>query len=136
MNINLFWLYKNVLWYHIKILFATFQQPYLYHFHNFSAPRRFWMIDYGQDWFQRLWQNRNQPIYQEFCKREFRLQIETFEYIVNLLRPSIEKQNTFWWEAITVEKRIAIAIWRLSTGSSIEQLVRFLELVYQLPVNC
>ena len=76
------------------------------------------MIDYGQDWFQRLWQNRNQPIYQEFWKREFRLQTETFEYIVNLLRPSIEKQNTFWREAITVEKRIAVAIWRLSTGNS------------------
>ena len=75
------------------------------------------MIDYGQDWFQRLWQNRNQPIYQEFWKREFRLQTETFEYIVNLLRPSIEKQNAFWREAITVEKRIAVAIWRLSTGN-------------------
>ena len=76
------------------------------------------MISYGQDWFQWLSQIRNQLIYQEFWKREFRLQTETFEYIVNLLRPSIEKQNTFWREAITVEKRIAIAIWRLSTGNS------------------
>ena len=89
----------------------------LYHFHNFSTPRRFWMIDYGQDWFQRLWQNRNQPIYQMFWKQEFRFQTETFEYIVNLLRPSIQKQNTFWREAITVEKRIALAIWRLPTGN-------------------
>ena len=43
----------------------------LYHFHNFSTPRRFWITDNGQDWFQRLWQNRNQPIYEEFWKREF-----------------------------------------------------------------
>ena len=90
----------------------------LYHFHNFSTSRRFWMIDYGHDWFQRLRQNRNQPMYQEFSKREFRLQTETFEYIANLLRPSIEKQNTFWREAITIEKRIAVAIWRRSTGNS------------------
>ena len=54
------------------------------------------MIGYGQDWFQRLWQNKNQPIYQEFWEREFRLQTETFEYIANLLRRSTEKQNTFW----------------------------------------
>ena len=90
----------------------------LYHFHNFSTPRRFWMIGYGQDWFQRLWQNKNQPIYQEFWEQGFRLQTETFEYIANLLRRSIEKQNTFWREAITVEKRIAVAIWRLSNGNS------------------
>ena len=49
------------------------------------------MIDYGQDWFHRLWQNRNQLIYQDFWKRVFRLQTETFKYIVNLLGPSIEK---------------------------------------------
>ena len=90
----------------------------LYYFHNFSNPRRFWMIDYGQDWFHRLWQNRNQLIYQDFWKRVFRLQTETFKYIVNLLGPSIEKQNTFWREAITVEKRIAVAIWRTATGNS------------------
>ena len=76
------------------------------------------MIDYGQDWFHRLWQNRNQLIYQDFWKRVFRLQTETFKYIVNLLGPSIEKQNTFWREAITVEKRIAVAIWRTATGTS------------------
>ena len=75
------------------------------------------MLDCGQDWFQRLWQNRNQPIYQEFWQREFRLQTETFEYIVNLLRPRIEKQNTFWREVITVEKRIAVTVWSLSTGN-------------------
>ena len=90
----------------------------LYHFHNFSTPRRVCMIDYGQDWFQQLWQNRNQLIHQKFWKWEFQLQTETFEYIVNLLQPSIEKQNTFWQEAITIEKRIAVAIWRLSTRNS------------------
>ena len=56
----------------------------------------FWMIDYGQDWFQPLRQNRNQPVYQEFWKQEFRLQIETFEYIVNRLPPSVEKQKPFF----------------------------------------
>ena len=90
----------------------------LYHFRNFSTPRMFWMIDYGQDWFQRLRQNRNQHVFQEFWKQEFRLQIETFEYIANRLPPSVEKQNLFRREAITFELRITVAIWRLSTGNS------------------
>ena len=28
LNTSLFWLNKNIFWHHIKILFATFQQPY------------------------------------------------------------------------------------------------------------
>ena len=112
---------RNLLFSVLKILKSKSlkqNQMLLYYFHNFSSPRRFWMIDYGQDWFHQLWQNRNQLIYQEFWKRVFRLQTETFKYIVNLLGPSIEKQNTFWREAITVEKRIAVAIWRTATGNS------------------
>ena len=99
---------RNLLIFLIKILQSKSlnqNQMLLYHFHNFSTPRRFWMIGYGQDWFQRLWQNKNQPIYQEFWKQEFRLQNETFEYIANLLRGSIEKRSTFWREARTVEKK-------------------------------
>ena len=88
---------RNLLFFVLKILQSKSlkqNQMLLCRFHNFSTTRRLWMIDCVQDWFQRLWQNRNQPIYQEFWQREFRLQTETFEYIVNLLRPRIEKQNT------------------------------------------
>ena len=112
---------RNLLFFVLKILKSKSlkqNQILLCRFHNFSTPRRLWMINYGQDWFQRLWQNRNQPIYQEFWQREFRPQTETFGYIVNLLRPRIEKQNTFWREVITVEKRIAVTVWSLSTGNS------------------
>ena len=90
---------RNLLLFVLKILKSkslTQNQVLLYRFHNVSIPGKFWMLDYNQDWFQRLEQNRNQPIYQEFWKREFRLKTETFEYIVNLVQPSIEKQNIFW----------------------------------------
>ena len=43
-------------------------QILLYHFHNFSTPRRFWMINYGQGGIQQLWQNRNQPVCQELLE--------------------------------------------------------------------
>ena len=111
---------RNLLLFVLKILKSkslTQNQVLLYRFHNVSIPGKFWMLDYNQDWFQRLEQNRNQPISQECWKREFRLKTETFDYIVNRVQPSIEKQNIFWWEAITVEKRIAVAICQLSTGN-------------------
>ena len=89
---------RNLLFFVLKILKSKSlkqNQMLLYHFHNFSTPRRFWMIGYGQDWFHRLWQNRNQPIYQEFWKREFRLQTETFEYIANFYNPALRNKILF-----------------------------------------
>ena len=65
-----------------------------------------------------MWENRNYHIFSEFWYKEFRMQPDTFEYIVNLVRPNIEKQNTVFRRAISIEKRIAVAIWRLSTGNS------------------
>ena len=53
-------------------------------------------------------------------KREFCLKVETFQFVVNLVQNDIERHNTFWWNAIAAEKRVAVAIWRLSTGNSFQ----------------
>lgn len=48
----------------------------------------------------------------------FRVDRHTFGVIVDLLRPHIAKQDTKFREAWPVELRVAIALYRLSTGSS------------------
>ena len=80
--------------------------------------RRYWMVQYDQDWFQNMWNNRYEDIYDELWVREFRLKPETFEYVITLVRENMFKRNTRFRNAICIEKRIALAIWRLSTGNS------------------
>ena len=46
----------------------------------------------------------------------FRMQKSTFFYICNLLRPHIQKRDTNMRHAITVEKRVAVTLWRLATN--------------------
>ena len=41
---------------------------------------------------------------------------KAFESIVEIVRPRLQKQNTQLRNAIPIEKRVAIAIWRLATG--------------------
>ena len=62
---------RNLLFFRIIIVKSKSlkqNQILLYHFHNFSTPRRFWMINYGQGGIQQLWQNRNQPVCQELLE--------------------------------------------------------------------
>ena len=49
-------------------------------------------------------------------KKHFRVNRETFEYIGVLLREQMEKQDTQFRDAVPVEKRAAIALWRFGIG--------------------
>ena len=82
------------------------------------TARRFWMINYGQTWFERLWVNCFDHYFREIWRREFRFSVETFDFINNLVRDKMEKQNTFFRKAIPMEKRVAVALWRLATGNT------------------
>ena len=62
--------------------------------------------------------NCYEDIYDELWVREFRLKPEKFEYVVTLVRENIFKRNTRFRKSICIEKRIALAIWRLCTGNS------------------
>ena len=82
------------------------------------TARRFWMINYGQTWFERLWANCFDHYFREIWRREFRFSVETFDFINNLVRDKMEKQNTFFRKAIPMEKRVAVALWRLAIGNT------------------
>ena len=63
-----------------------------------------------------MWSNRFDNNYQGGRWRlDFRMNGETFDKLVELLRPYLEKQDTNFRAAIPVEKRVGIGIW-LSDG--------------------
>ena len=47
----------------------------------------------------------------------FRMRKETFVYLCSQLRPSIERKKTKMRTPISVEKRVAITLWRLATNA-------------------
>lgn len=53
-----------------------------------------------------------------YWNRHFRLKKETFEGILQLVGPQMQRQDTNLRSAIPVQKRVAIALWRLATGDS------------------
>lgn len=82
------------------------------------AQRRYWMTCYDQNWFRNLWAIRNNQIAAELFKKEFRVSPQTFQEIINIVTRPMIRQNTMLRDAIPLEKRVAVAIWRLSTGNS------------------
>ena len=57
-------------------------------------------------------------------RTDFRMKFETFMRIAELVMPRLAKQDTQLRRAIPIEKRVAIAIWRLSTGNSFRSVAK------------
>ncbi|XP_065292087.2 uncharacterized protein [Dermacentor albipictus] len=75
----------------------------------------------NRDWsFSRRtrWFEETVPLLGEkFFKRAFRVTPATFRYLVDAVRPLIERQNTNMREAITLDKRVAIGLYRLCSSA-------------------
>ena len=84
------------------------------------CDRRFWRHDRRDHWFNSLMENRHLPEYQDRWRSLFRLSTASFEHVVNLVRPLMLKRNTNFRQAIPIEQRVAIALWRLATGSTMK----------------
>ena len=80
--------------------------------------RRFWAIERPQHWFETVWNSQSMAGCDDYWRQEFRFSKETFMEIIRVVRPYLEKQNTNFRRAIPIEGRVAIAVWRLSTGNS------------------
>ena len=52
----------------------------------------------------------------------FRMSKSTFMYICREITPEIKKEDTKFRKAISVEKRVAITMWRLATGSDYQTI--------------
>ena len=76
------------------------------------------MMQYNQLWFETMWDTREGDVTKELWKKEFRMSVETFQYLLDLTGVNLQRLDTRFRKATKVEKRLAIVIWRLSTGNS------------------
>ena len=73
--------------------------------------RRAWVWPRPQNWFRLLIAN---PALHFLWKEHFRITHETFEYLCDLVRADLQKQQTRMQAPISVEERVGLALWRLT----------------------
>uniref|UniRef100_A0A8C3HLG3 Nuclease HARBI1 n=1 Tax=Chrysemys picta bellii TaxID=8478 RepID=A0A8C3HLG3_CHRPI len=80
-----------------------------------AVERRFWARETSTDWWDRIvlqvWDDSQ-------WLRNFRMRKGTFMEVCDLLSSALKRQNTKMRAALTVEKRVAIALWKLATPDS------------------
>ena len=83
---------------------------------NRRKRKTMWVYDpRPQFWFEQLAVTRFQD---HLWREHFRVSRNTFEHICGLVGPELVRQNTILRQAISVEKQVAVALWRLATGNS------------------
>jgi len=82
------------------------------------SERRYWMNLLRQNWFDDIWRLRGNVVVASLFKNAFRMTPPTFEYILDLVRNPLSRESTVFREAVSIEKRVAICLWRLATGQS------------------
>ena len=70
--------------------------------------RRAWVCPQPQNWFRLLIAN---PALHFLWKEHFRVTHETFEYLCDLGRADLQKQQTRMRAPISVEERVGLALW-------------------------
>ncbi|CAM4514589.1 unnamed protein product, partial [Caretta caretta] len=80
-----------------------------------AVERRFWARETSTDWWNRIvlqvWDDSQ-------WLRNFRMRKGTFMELCDLLSPGLRCKNTKMREALTVEKQVAIALWKLAMPDS------------------
>ncbi|XP_060095227.1 uncharacterized protein LOC132572328 [Heteronotia binoei] len=81
----------------------------------YIMERAFWVQPGRSEWWEKVvlphWDD---PLWQE----NFRMSRQTFMELCAMLRPVLERQTTNMRAPITVEKQLAIAVWKLATPDS------------------
>ena len=80
-----------------------------------GVPRRIWRLDTSSDWWDRIvlerWDDRQ-------WTQNFRMRRDTFLELCEWLAPALQRRDTRMRPAIPLQKRVAIALWKLSTPDS------------------
>ena len=82
---------------------------------NTRRARRAWSWPRNQFWFENLLQG---AFVEDWWKENFRISRRTFEYIVRVVGLDLAKKDTRLRQSIPVNKRVAVALWRLATGDT------------------
>lgn len=72
-----------------------------------------WTTTPSSDWWERVVMTEFQP---SDWLDKFRMSRETFFYLCEKLRPRLARQDTSFRLALPVEKRVAVALWRLASN--------------------
>ena len=92
-------------------------------FNTFIRNRNLWAYERYETWFSKLMNNDDgDSKFDIRWRNEFRMKHSTFLQIVQLVRPRLEKQDTQLRKAIPIEKRVGVALWRLSTRNSFRSI--------------
>ncbi|XP_066552472.1 uncharacterized protein LOC136718596 [Amia ocellicauda] len=78
-----------------------------------SSRTRAWTNIQSTDWWERVVMNEFQP--RDWLEK-FRMSKDTFFFICNKLKPKLARQDTHFRLALPLEKRVAVALWRLATN--------------------
>ena len=87
-------------------------------------PRRIWQLERQEICFETMWEHRDDNGYQIYWKADFRMSGESFQKLARLISSALIKRDSNFRRAIAVEKHVAIAIWRLSTGNSFRSIAK------------
>ncbi|KAG7510582.1 hypothetical protein JOB18_025744 [Solea senegalensis] len=80
---------------------------------NARIRTRPWVSTPRTDWWERVVMTEFQP---SDWLDKFRMSQETFFYLCDKLRPRLARQDTCFRLALPVEKRVAVALWRLASN--------------------
>ena len=72
-------------------------------------------------WFSRM---LNDERFSDVWSQDFRMKKETFDEIVQVGRPALEKRDTQLRRAIPIEKRVGVAIWRVAAGDTFRSIAK------------
>ena len=84
-------------------------------FRKTRRARRAWLWPRNQFWFETLLHG---DFVEDWWKENFRISRCMFDYIVRVVGPDLAKKDTKLRECILVNKRVAVALWRLVTGDT------------------
>ena len=79
---------------------------------NVQRRRRAWVWPRPQNWFKNLLAS---PALDFLWKEHFRVTRETFEFLCDLVRVKLQKQQTRFRVPVSVEERVGLALWRLAS---------------------
>lgn len=95
--------YKNVLFVFQKLLRIT----------ALHCSPSVWVHKRVDDW----WQTVVPSFTDDQWMQNFRMSRETFQYICRRLKPALEKMDTNYRIAVPLQKRVAVALWKLATNA-------------------
>ena len=103
-----------------KQVFASMMRSTLLEI-NIRRRRSVWAYQREGLWFDSMLNDEN---FEQHWRSDFRMSQDTFRDIVRVVQAKLEKRDIQFRRAIPIEKRVAIALWRLSTGNLLRTVAK------------